>query len=195
MLFMLDNYDSFTFNLVQYFQELGQQVRVARNDELTLKQIINLNPERICLSPGPGKPSDAGLMPEVISQFVGKLPMLGVCLGMQAICEHFGASIIHAPELVHGKTSSISHRATGLFSSLPSPIQVTRYHSLCVDPSTLAPELKVTANTENGVIMAVQHKSLSVCGVQFHPEAILTEHGHMMLKNWLQLDVREPQQG
>ncbi len=188
MLFMLDNYDSFTFNLVQYFQELGQQVRIARNDERTLKQIINSNPERICLSPGTGRPSDAGLMPELISHFIGKIPVLGVCLGMQGICEHFGASIIHAPELVHGKTSPITHEKTGLFDGLPSPIQVTRYHSLCVDLSTLPPDLKVSANTEDGVIMAVSHKSLSVHGVQFHPEAILTEHGHTMLKNWLKLD-------
>lgn len=187
MLFMLDNYDSFTFNLVQYFQELGQKVRTSRNDELTLKQIINLKPDRICLSPGPGRPPDAGLMPEVISHFIGKIPVLGVCLGMQGICEHFGASVVHAPTLVHGKTSAIEHDADGLFKGLPKTFDVTRYHSLCVDESTLPAELTVTSRTKEGVIMGIRHNSLPIHSVQFHPEAILTQHGHDMLKNWLDI--------
>ncbi|MHC4840572.1 MAG: anthranilate synthase component II [Planctomycetota bacterium] len=186
MLFMLDNYDSFTFNLVQYFQELGQQVHVARNDELSADAIADLNPTRICLSPGPGRPEDAGLMPELISRFAGEIPILGVCLGMQGICQHFGGNIIHAPELVHGKTSTITHDGTGLFKDLPSTFAVTRYHSLCVDVSTLRPELQANAHTNDGVIMGVQHNSLPIHGVQFHPEAILTQHGRAMLKNWLE---------
>ncbi|MDC1142211.1 aminodeoxychorismate/anthranilate synthase component II [Planctomycetota bacterium] len=187
MLFMLDNYDSFTFNLVQYFQELGQRVHVARNDEITLDEIAALKPERICLSPGPGRPADADLMPDAIARFAGKIPMLGVCLGMQGICEYFGCSVVHASTLVHGKVSEITHDGTGLFKGLPSPMSVTRYHSLCIDTSTLNAEIQANAHTQDGVIMSIQHRTLPIHGVQFHPEAILTQHGHAMLNNWLGL--------
>ena len=185
MLLLLDNYDSFTFNLAQYFMELGEDVRVVRNDELTVEEALELSPQRVCISPGPGRPAAAGITPELIAAVVGKIPLLGVCLGHQAIAEHYGAKITHAPTLVHGKTSEIMHEGAGMLTGLPSPFKATRYHSLTIDPSTLPECLEVTARTQDGVIMAMRHKQLDIEGVQFHPEAILTEHGHAMLKNWL----------
>lgn len=185
MLFLLDNYDSFTFNLAQYFMELGEEVRVVRNDELTVEQVLEFKPERVCISPGPGRPAGAGITLELIAAVAGKLPLLGVCLGHQAIAEHYGGKIVHAPSLMHGKTSEVTHEGTGLFRELPSPFRATRYHSLTVDPSSLPDCLEVTARTKDGVVMALRHKELDVAAVQFHPEAILTEHGHALLKNWL----------
>lgn len=185
LLLLLDNYDSFTFNLAQYFMELGEEVRVVRNDELSVEKLLALKPERVCISPGPGRPAGAGVTLELIAACAGKLPLLGVCLGHQAIAEHFGGKVVHAPSLMHGKTSAIYHEGVGVFAGLPSPFTACRYHSLTVDPDTLPACLQVTARTEDGVIMGLRHRELDVEGVQFHPEAILTEHGHAMLRNWL----------
>ncbi|MEZ5991641.1 MAG: aminodeoxychorismate/anthranilate synthase component II [Planctomycetota bacterium] len=185
MLFLLDNYDSFTFNLAQYFMELGEDVRVARNDELTPSDVLALKPDRVCISPGPGRPAGAGITLELIAVCAGQLPLLGVCLGHQAVAEHFGGNVVNAPTLMHGKTSEIVHEGAGVFRGLPSPFTATRYHSLTVDPATLPPDLQVTARTEDGVIMGLKHSQLAIEGVQFHPEAILTQHGHQMLRNWL----------
>ena len=186
VLFLLDNYDSFTFNLAQYFMELGEDVRVARNDELTPSDVLALKPDRVCISPGPGRPSNAGITLELIAACAGRLPLLGVCLGHQAIAEHFGGNVVNAPTLMHGKTSEIVHEGAGVFRGLPSPFTATRYHSLTVDPATLPSDLQVTARTEDGVIMGLKHSQLAIEGVQFHPEAILTQHGHQLLKNWLE---------
>lgn len=185
MLLLLDNYDSFTFNLAQYFMELGEEVRVVRNDERTVAQALEPRPDRVVISPGPGRPSGAGITLELIAAVAGRLPLLGVCLGHQAIAEHFGGKVVHAPSLMHGKTSEIVHEGEGLLRDLPSPFLATRYHSLTVDPSSLPDCLEITARTKDGVIMALRHRQLAVEGVQFHPEAILTEHGHAMLRNWL----------
>jgi anthranilate synthase component II len=182
---LIDNYDSFTFNLAHYFQELGEDVTVVRNDALTVEQAIELNPPRVCISPGPGRPADAGNMPALLKHFAGRVPVLGVCLGMQAMAELAGATILHAPAIVHGKTTAVEHTGEGVFKGIPSPFQATRYHSLCVDESTLPPEYTITARTADGVVMAIRHTSLPLEGVQFHPEAILTEHGHKLLQNWL----------
>lgn len=185
MLLLIDNYDSFTFNLAQYFLELGQDVRVVRNDKLTVDELLALRPERVCISPGPGRPGQAGVTLKLIAQVAGKLPLLGVCLGHQAIAEYFGGAVHHAPSLMHGKTSPIHHNGEGLFKGLPSSFTATRYHSLAVDPNTLPDCLEVTARTDDGVIMGLRHKTMPVTGVQFHPEAILTQHGHRLLENWL----------
>jgi anthranilate synthase component II len=185
VLLLIDNYDSFTFNLAQYFMELGEEVRVIRNDELTVAQALALHPRRVVISPGPGRPCQAGISLELIAAVAGRLPLLGVCLGHQAIAEYYGGRVVHAPSLMHGKTSEILHGGAGLLAGLPSPFRATRYHSLTVDPSSLPGCLEVTARTEDGVIMALRHRALDIQGVQFHPEAILTEHGHAMLRNWL----------
>jgi anthranilate synthase component II len=182
MLLLLDNYDSFTFNLAQYFMELGERVRVVRNDELTVEQALALKPERVCISPGPGRPSRAGITLGLIAAC--DVPLFGVCLGHQAIVEHFGGRVVHAPTLVHGKTSEIEHSGEGVFRGLPSPFKGTRYHSLAADAQSLPSCLEVTARTGD-VIMGLRHKTLPIEGVQFHPEAILTEHGHALLRNWL----------
>jgi anthranilate synthase component 2 len=185
MLLMIDNYDSFTYNLVQYFGELGEEVVVRRNDEITLDEVAALEPDRIVISPGPCTPDQAGVSVPVIERFAGKIPLLGVCLGHQSIGQAFGGRIVHAKELMHGKTSAIEHRGEGVFRSLPSPLQATRYHSLVIDRDTLPDCLEVTAWSNDGEIMGVRHKSLPVEGVQFHPESILTEHGHELLRNFL----------
>jgi anthranilate synthase component 2 len=185
MLLMIDNYDSFTYNLVQYLGELGQQVKVVRNDELTVEEIERLAPERIVLSPGPCTPNEAGVSLDVIGRFAGKVPLLGVCLGHQAIGQAFGGRIVHAKTLMHGKVSSIHHAGKGVFAGLPSPYNATRYHSLAIERATCPPELEVTAWTDDGEIMGVRHRALAVEGVQFHPESILTEHGHELLRNFL----------
>jgi anthranilate synthase component 2 len=185
MLLMIDNYDSFTYNLVQYFGELGEDVKVVRNDEMTVAQIEQLAPERIVLSPGPCTPNEAGVSLEIIETFKGRVPLLGVCLGHQAIGQAFGGKIVHAKTLMHGKVSRIHHAGQGVFRGLPTPYDATRYHSLAIEPQSCPQELEVTAWTEDGEIMGVRHRSLPIEGVQFHPESILTEHGHALLRNFL----------
>ena len=185
MLLMIDNYDSFTYNLVQYFAELGQTVEVYRNDEITLEEIAERAPAYLVISPWPCSPSEAGISVAAISHFAGKLPILGVCLGHQSIGQAFGGRIVHAQQLMHGKTSPIHHRNVGVFANLPNPVTCTRYHSLVIERDSLPDCLEVTAWTEDGEIMGVRHTSLAIEGVQFHPESILTEHGHAMLKNFL----------
>jgi len=185
MLLMIDNYDSFTYNLVQYFGELGQDVLVKRNDEITVADVQQLNPSYIVISPGPCSPKEAGISVEVIRQFAGKLPILGVCLGHQAIGEAFGGKVIHAKTVMHGKVSPVFHHNEGVFMDLPNPMRATRYHSLAVERETLPKELAVTAWTEDGEIMGVKHVHYALEGVQFHPESILTEHGHQLLNNFL----------
>ncbi len=185
MLLMIDNYDSFTYNLVQYFGELGQDVQVYRNDEITIEEIEAKKPQFLVVSPGPCTPREAGISVPAIQHFAGKLPVLGVCLGHQSIGEAFGGKIIHAKTLMHGKVSPVFHNGTGVFKGLPSPFNVTRYHSLAIERESLPDCLEITAWTEDGEIMGVRHKTLDIEGVQFHPESILTEHGHTMLENFL----------
>lgn len=187
MLLMLDNYDSFTYNLVQYFGELGEDVRVYRNDEITLDEVERLAPDRICVSPGPCSPAEAGISVPLIQRFAGHVPILGVCLGHQAIGAAFGGKIVRAQQLMHGKTSVITHRGTDVFRDLPSPYTVIRYHSLAIDRDEVPDCLDVTAQTLDGEIMGVRHRTLPVVGVQFHPESILSEHGHALLRNFLTL--------
>lgn len=186
MLFMLDNYDSFTYNLVQYFQELGIRVEVRRNDQCTIEDIEALNPDYICISPGPSNPDHAGISLEVIRHFAGKVPLLGVCLGHQAIAQAFGGQVVHAKQIMHGKVSPITHDGSNVFKDLPSPMTVTRYHSLAVADYSLPDCLAITAQTEDGEIMGLRHKTLAISAVQFHPESILSEHGHQLLQNFLQ---------
>lgn len=186
MLLMIDNYDSFTYNIVQYFGELGEDVRVYRNDEITIEQIEALNPDRICISPGPKAPAQAGISVEVLKHFAGKKPILGVCLGHQAIGEAFGGKVIRARQVMHGKTSLIAHTGVGVFKGLPSPFTVIRYHSLAIERASLPSCLEVTAWTDDGEIMGVRHREYDIEGVQFHPESILSEHGHALLKNFLE---------
>ena len=185
MLLMIDNYDSFTYNLVQYFGELGEDVKVFRNDAITLKEIAAMKPARIVVSPGPCSPAEAGISVAAIKEFAGKIPLLGVCLGHQGIGAAFGGEIVHARQLMHGKTSPVTHAGLGVFAGLPNPLTVTRYHSLAIRRETLPACLDVTAWTEDGEIMGVRHRELNVEGVQFHPESILTECGHELLKNFL----------
>ena len=185
MLLLIDNYDSFTYNLVQYFGELGEDVRTYRNDEITLAQIEKLNPTRICISPGPCTPHEAGISVPVLQHFAGKLPILGVCLGHQSIGAAFGGKVIRAKEVMHGKTSPIQHTGISVFKDLPSPYTIIRYHSLAIERESLPDCLDVTAWTEDGEIMGVRHKKFAIEGVQFHPESILSEHGHALLKNFL----------
>lgn len=185
MLLMIDNYDSFTYNLVQYFGELNTEVKVFRNDEIDLDAVAALNPDHIVISPGPCTPSEAGISVPLIERFAGQIPILGVCLGHQSIGQAFGGRIIHAKQLMHGKTSPVFHNNTGVFSDLPNPFRATRYHSLVIERETIPECLEITAWTEDGEIMGVRHKTMPVEGVQFHPESILTEHGHQMLKNFL----------
>ena len=191
MLLMIDNYDSFTYNLVQYFGELGQEVSVYRNDEITVDEIENLKPKHVVISPGPCTPNEAGISLELIEKLAGKIPILGVCLGFQAIAQAFGGNIIGAQRIMHGKVSPIHHTGKGVFKGLKNPLNATRYHSLVAEQSTLPECLEVTAWTNNDSgsieeIMGVQHKTLAIEGVQFHPESILTEHGHQMLNTFLQ---------
>ena len=190
MLLMIDNYDSFTFNVVHYLMELGEDVAVWRNDEISVDAILEAAPENIVISPGPCTPNEAGISLEVIERLAGRIPILGICLGHQSIGQAFGGHIIRAPKVMHGKLSAIHHSGVGVFEGLPSPYQATRYHSLVIDPSTLPESLEVTAWTEDEsgeleAIMGVRHRSLFVEGVQFHPESILSEHGHALLKNFL----------
>ncbi|MBK1640791.1 anthranilate/aminodeoxychorismate synthase component II [Chromatium okenii] len=190
MLLMLDNYDSFTYNLVQYCGELGAEVRVVRNDELTVAQVLALQPERVVISPGPCTPNEAGISVPLILALAGKVPILGVCLGHQSIGQAFGGQIVRAPTVMHGKTSPVYHADGGVFQGLKSPFAATRYHSLVIAPETLPDCLEVTAWTQHPdgsreAIMGVRHRELPIQGVQFHPESILTEHGHDLLRNFL----------
>ncbi len=184
---LIDNYDSFTYNLAQIFGELGADVVVKRNDEVALADIQTLRPARICISPGPGRPRDAGISCDVIRDFGAQIPLLGVCLGHQCIGEVFGGEIVRAPKLMHGKTSAISHKGTGVFENLAKPFEATRYHSLVVKRETLPPSLTITAESDDGEIMGLQHRGLPIHGVQFHPESILTEEGRKLLANFLRL--------
>jgi len=185
MLLMIDNYDSFTYNLVQYFGELGQDVRVHRNDEITVDQVAALKPDHIVISPGPCTPNEAGISVATIQRFAGQIPILGVCLGHQSIGQAFGGRIVRAKQLMHGKTSQVFHNDTSVFRGLPDPFTATRYHSLVIERESIPDCLEITAWTADGEIMGVRHKTLAVEGVQFHPESILTEHGHAMLGNFV----------
>lgn len=196
MVFVLDNYDSFTYNLVQYLGEFGATVEVRRNDQVTVQEVEALRPERILLSPGPCTPGEAGILVPLIRHMAGKAPILGVCLGHQAIGEAFGGQVVRAHHLMHGKTSKVEHDGKGVFSGLPTPLTCTRYHSLIIEEETLPGELKVTARTaqtngsskaEDSVIMGLRHRSLPIEGVQFHPESVLTEGGHEMIRNFLKM--------
>ena len=184
---MIDNYDSFTYNLVQYLGELGEELRVYRNDEITIRQIEKLKPKRIVISPGPGTPKEAGISMEVIRHFAGKIPILGVCLGHQSIGEVFGGKVVRAKRIMHGKTSDIYHDGKTIFKGLPSPFSATRYHSLLVERKSLPKVLEISAWTKEGEIMGLRHKKFKVEGVQFHPESILTEEGKQLLRNFLAL--------
>jgi anthranilate synthase/aminodeoxychorismate synthase-like glutamine amidotransferase len=188
MLVMIDNYDSFTYNLVQYLGELGQEVRVFRNDRVTVDEIAALEPERIVISPGPCTPAEAGISKDVIAHFAGQVPLLGVCLGHQAIGEVFGGKVVRAGRLMHGKTSPIHHDGRGVFVGLPNPFEATRYHSLIVERESMPDTLELTAWTEEGEVMGVRHREHKVEGVQFHPESILTRVGHDLLRNFLKLE-------
>jgi len=189
MLIMIDNYDSFTYNLVQYLGELGEDVSVYRNDQITVGEIGKLDPDRIVISPGPCTPNEAGVSVETIKTFAGKLPILGVCLGHQSIGQAFGGKIVHAKKLMHGKTSMIYHENKNVFAGLTNPFEATRYHSLVVERESLPECLEVTAWTDDDEIMGLRHKELAIEGVQFHPESILTEHGHALLKNFLGTNI------
>jgi anthranilate synthase/aminodeoxychorismate synthase-like glutamine amidotransferase len=185
MILVIDNYDSFTYNLVQYLGELGAEVEVHRNDAIEVAGIAARAPEGILISPGPGAPPEAGVTLEVIRHFAGKIPVFGVCLGHQAIGEVFGATVVRAQRLMHGRTSLIEHNGTGVFSGLPSPFTATRYHSLIVERATISDDLEITAWTAEGEVMGLRHRRCAVEGVQFHPESFLTEHGHALLRNFL----------
>ena len=194
MLLMIDNYDSFTYNLVQYFGELGADVHVYRNDQITVEQIEELAPKHLVISPGPCTPNEAGISIDAITHFGGKVPILGVCLGHQSIGQAFGGKIVHAKQIMHGKTSLVKHNDVGVFKGVANPVEVTRYHSLVIEQGSLPECLEITAwtETEDGEIdeiMGVRHKELAIEGVQFHPESILTQHGHDMLKNFLDMEA------
>jgi len=191
MILMIDNYDSFTYNIVQYLGELGEELVVRRNDEITIQEIEELDPSYLVISPGPCTPNEAGISLEAIRYFAGKIPILGVCLGHQSIAQVFGGEVVRAERLMHGKTSTIFHEEQGMFQGLPSPIEVTRYHSLIVKNDQLPDELMVTAWTEENEIMAIKHKTLPIEGVQFHPESIMSQFGKEMLSNFLKNNQRE----
>ena len=185
MILLLDNYDSFTYNLYQYLAELGANIEVVRNDMITTDDVLDMAPEAVVLSPGPGRPENAGIMCDLIEQVAGRIPMLGVCLGHQAIAQVYGARIGYAPTLMHGKTSEIKHDDSVLYAGIPSPFTATRYHSLVVEPKSLSRKFKVTARTPEGVIMGIQHKEMPLYGLQFHPESIMTQSGKDILANFL----------
>ncbi len=190
MILMIDNYDSFTYNLVQYLGEMGEELKVFRNDAITVEQIKKLKPDGIVISPGPGSPKDAGVSMNVIRTFAGKIPILGVCLGHQCIGEVFGGNVVGAKRLMHGKTSPIYHDRKGLFKGLDNPFIATRYHSLLVDRKTFPKSLRITAETKEKEVMGLEHKKYLVCGVQFHPESILTQSGKELLRNFLKMAKR-----
>lgn len=182
---LIDNYDSFVHNLARYLRELGQAVEVCRNDAIALDTIAAARPSHIVISPGPRRPEQAGISLEAVRRFAGEIPLLGVCLGHQCIAQAFGGRVLRAERVMHGKTSAVAHAGRGLFTGIPSPFRATRYHSLVVEPGSLPDELEITARSEDGVIMAISHRKLPLAGVQFHPEAVLTEHGHRLLGNFL----------
>jgi anthranilate synthase/aminodeoxychorismate synthase-like glutamine amidotransferase len=186
MLLMIDNYDSFTYNLVQYFGELGERVTVYRNDQLTLNDVDALAPSHVVISPGPCTPNEAGISVDLVREYGARIPILGVCLGHQSIAQAYGGNIVRAPTLMHGKTSMISHEGASLFGEIPTPFQATRYHSLVVEESSLPDCFEITARADDGEIMGIAHRAHPVVGVQFHPESILTQYGHKMLHNFLQ---------
>ena len=190
MLLMIDNYDSFTYNLVQYLGELGERVAVYRNDQITLNDVDALAPSHVVISPGPCTPNEAGISVDLVREYGASIPILGVCLGHQSIAQAYGGNIVRAPTLMHGKTSMIEHQGGGIFNELPSPFQATRYHSLVVDESTLPDCFVVTARADDGQIMGIAHREDPVVGVQFHPESILTQYGHKLLHNFLQQNLR-----
>lgn len=183
---VIDSYDSFVYNIVQYLGELGAEPVVVRNDQLTVEEAVALNPDGVLLSPGPGRPEEAGIICDAIRAFAGNTPVFGVCLGHQAIGHVYGGDVVRAPQLMHGKTSFITHTNTGVFTGIPSPVEATRYHSLVIDRDSMPKELIITAETSDGIVMGVKHRDVDVEGVQFHPESILTGHGHDMLRNFLQ---------
>jgi anthranilate synthase/aminodeoxychorismate synthase-like glutamine amidotransferase len=185
MILVIDNYDSFTYNLVQYLSELGADVAVERNDAVSVEQIRERRPEGILISPGPGRPEEAGVSVDVIGELGADIPIFGVCLGHQSIAQHFGASVVRAERLMHGRTSQIHHHGRGVFENLPSPLTATRYHSLIVKRDTIPSTLEVTAWTDQDEVMGIRHVELPIEGVQFHPESFLTEHGHELIRNWL----------
>ena len=189
MLLMIDNYDSFTYNLVQYLGELGERVAVYRNDQITLNDVDALAPSHVVISPGPCTPNEAGISVDLVREYGASMPILGVCLGHQSIAQAYGGDIVRAPTLMHGKTSMIEHQGEGIFNELPSPFQATRYHSLVVDESTLPECFVVTARADDGQIMGIAHRDDPVVGVQFHPESILTQYGHKLLHNFLQQNL------
>ncbi len=189
MLLMIDNYDSFTYNLVQYLGELGEDIRVFRNDKITIPEIQKLNPDRVVISPGPCTPKEAGISIKVIQHFAGKIPILGVCLGHQSIGAAYGAEIVNAPRLMHGKTSMIYHDGKTIFKDIPNPFEATRYHSLIVRKETLSDDFEITAWTDQDEIMGIRHKRSVIEGIQFHPESILTKEGKNLLRNFLKLKV------
>ena len=191
-IFLLDNYDSFTYNLYQYLCELGAEVTVARNDQVTLDEVAAMEPERIVVSPGPKRPEDAGISIELIRRFAGRVPILGVCLGHQCIGAAFGADVVGAGEIMHGKSSPIEHDGQGVYAGLPQPIEAIRYHSLAIDPKTLPEELVATSWSDSGVLMGVRHVRYALEGVQFHPESIKTELGHDLLSNFLSMEGAVP---
>jgi len=195
MILVIDNYDSFVYNLVQYLGELGQEVKVVRNDKITIPEIETLAPTRILISPGPCTPNEAGISLEVIHHFKGRIPILGVCLGHQAIGQVFGGDIVRAQRLVHGKTSMMFHDKQGIFKGIMSPFKAGRYHSLLIKKETLPSCLVITAQTEEGEIMGVRHLEFAIEGLQFHPESILTEHGHLMLQNFLDMEIYDRDRG
>lgn len=189
MILVIDNYDSFTYNLVQLLGKVSNEIEVRRNDEVDLDQIVRMHPSHILISPGPGRPEDAGISVDVVKQCAGSIPILGVCLGHQAIGYAFGGKIVHAPTLMHGRTSMVTHRGSSLFSRVNNPFTATRYHSLVISPDNFPPELEITAQTMDGTIMAVRHRHFPVEGVQFHPESILTGSGERILRNWLGVEA------
>jgi anthranilate synthase/aminodeoxychorismate synthase-like glutamine amidotransferase len=191
MLLLIDNYDSFTYNLYQYLMELGAEVEVFRNDRITVEDCLSMQPDQVVISPGPCSPKEAGISVDLIKAVAGKAPLLGVCLGLQCMGEAYGGVVEYAGEIMHGKTSQITHDGRGVFAGLPSPFEAIRYHSLAIRPDTVPAVLEVSAHSESGVIMAARHREYVMEGVQFHPESIMTEHGHALLKNFL--DMRVPQ--
>ncbi|HAP35857.1 MAG TPA: anthranilate/aminodeoxychorismate synthase component II [Bacteroidetes bacterium] len=186
MILIIDNYDSFTYNLVQYLGEMNVELNVVRNDKITIDEIRKLHPEGIVISPGPCTPKEAGVSVPLIKEFYKEIPILGVCLGHQSIGEAFGGDVVKAPSVVHGKTSEVLHEGKGIFNSIPNRFLATRYHSLVIEPKTMPAELEVTAKTEDGVVMGVQHKQYPIFGVQFHPESIATQHGKILLRNFVE---------
>jgi anthranilate synthase/aminodeoxychorismate synthase-like glutamine amidotransferase len=192
VLLLIDNYDSFTYNLYQYLMELGAQVEVFRNDQISVEDCLAMNPEHVVISPGPCSPKEAGISVDLIPAFAGKAPLLGVCLGHQCIGEAYGGIVESAGEIMHGKTSQITHDGRGVFAGLPNPFEAIRYHSLAIRPDSVPAVLEVSARSESGVIMGIRHRELAIEGVQFHPESIMTEHGHALLQNFLRMRTAQP---